>query len=53
MGDWILAGNAMSMGLVPGAISLLAIGIYAWVTADGENDDDDSTPGGGLMQPVC
>lgn len=53
MGDLILAGSGMSTGLVPGLIGLVAIGVYALVTANGENDDDDSTPGGGLMQPVC
>jgi hypothetical protein len=52
MGDLTLVSSGASLGFVPGLLSLLAIGVYALVTADGENDDDDSTPGGGLMQPV-
>ena len=39
-------------GLVSGLVSVLALGIFALVQGDAGNDDDDSSPGGGLMQPV-
>lgn len=35
------------------AVSVLALGFFAFFSPDRENDDDDSTPGGGLMQPVA
>ncbi|MFY9250485.1 MAG: hypothetical protein WAO48_04960 [Vulcanococcus sp.] len=40
------------LSLVSGLISLVALGVFALLQADTGNDDDDSTPGGGLMQPV-
>jgi hypothetical protein len=40
-------------GLLSGLISLAALGIYALLQGDARNDDDDSSPGGGLMQPVA
>jgi hypothetical protein len=33
-------------------LALVGLGIYALLQGDTGNDDDDSTPGGGLMQPV-
>jgi hypothetical protein len=55
MGELIGAGTGVSSGLgfVPGLLSLVALGVYALLTNQGENDDDDSSPGGGLMQPVA
>jgi hypothetical protein len=55
MGELIGAGAAVpaDLSLISGFVSLAAIGIYALTQADtGSNDDDDSNPGGGLMQPV-
>ena len=40
------------LSLVSGLISLVALGVFALIQSDTGNDDDDSTPGGGLMQPV-
>ena len=45
------AGGGFS--LISGAISLVALGIYALMQGATRNDDDDSSPGGGLMQPVA
>ncbi|MFZ0408822.1 MAG: hypothetical protein WAM11_12040 [Cyanobium sp.] len=56
MGELIEVGGGLQsgIGMVPAVISLVGLGIYAWVTAKPENnDDDDSSPGGGLMQPVA
>ena len=39
-------------GLLSSLLGLIALGIYALTQSDPGNDDDDSTPGGGLMQPV-
>ena len=39
--------------VVSGVISLAALALYALTRDAGENDDDDSSPGGGLMQPVA
>jgi hypothetical protein len=39
--------------LVSAVISVLALGLFALFQNDKENDDDDSNPGGGLMQPVA
>jgi len=33
-------------------VSAMALGLFALFQSDQENDDDDSNPGGGLMQPV-
>ncbi|MEY4431451.1 MAG: hypothetical protein RLZZ533_1387 [Cyanobacteriota bacterium] len=40
------------LGLVFSLVALAALGVYALLQEDTGNDDDDSTPGGGLMQPV-
>jgi hypothetical protein len=55
MGELIGAGTEISSGLgfVPGLLSLVALGIYALLTSQGENDDDDSTPGGGSDATGC
>lgn len=53
MGELIEVGGAFPASLVSGAISLLALGLYALLQGRPENDDDDSNPGGGLMQPVA
>ena len=53
MGEFLEIGSGMAWsGLLPTALSALALGIYALWSQQGSNDDDDSTPGGGLMQPV-
>lgn len=58
MGEVIELGAGLSgslgggFSLVSGVLSLLALGIYALLQSDTGNDDDDSSPGGGLMQPV-
>jgi hypothetical protein len=57
MGELIDLGGA-SMGsqagwqLVSVMASAMALGLFALFQNDQENDDDDSNPGGGLMQPV-
>jgi hypothetical protein len=56
MGELIGASAAVpgDFSLISGLVSLAAIGIYALTQTDtGSNDDDDSNPGGGLMQPVA
>jgi hypothetical protein len=56
MGEVIELSSGFGGGftLLSGAVSLLALGIYALTQGDaGNNDDDDSSPGGGLMQPVA
>lgn len=54
MGELIDLGSGLEggFGLISGLVSLVALGIYALLQTDTGNDDDDSTPGGGLMQPV-
>ncbi|MFM2080120.1 MAG: hypothetical protein RLZZ219_802 [Cyanobacteriota bacterium] len=54
MGELIDLGSGLDggFGLISGLVSLVALGIYALLQTDTGNDDDDSTPGGGLMQPV-
>ena len=44
--------GAGGLGVVSSLVALAALGIYALLQGDTGNDDDDSTPGGGLMQPV-
>jgi len=55
MGELIDVAGGFQGGfsLISGAISLLALGVYALLQGRPENDDDDSNPGGGLMQPVA
>ena len=42
-----------SLGMFSSLIGAAALGVYAIWQNDTENDDDDSTPGGGLIQPVA
>ena len=54
MGEVIDLGSGLQggFGLISGLVSLIALGVFALIQTDTGNDDDDSTPGGGLMQPV-
>ena len=54
MGEVIDLGSGLQGGfsLISGLVSLIALGVFALLQTDTGNDDDDSTPGGGLMQPV-
>jgi hypothetical protein len=54
MGELIGVGNpALGSGaLVPMVVASVAIVLYGLFSAGTKNDDDDSSPGGGLMQPV-
>jgi hypothetical protein len=54
MGELIGVGNpALGSGaLVPMVIALMAVVLYGLFSTGPKNDDDDSSPGGGLMQPV-
>jgi hypothetical protein len=45
------AGGGLS--LISSLVGLIALGVFALLQGDTGNDDDDSTPGGGLMQPVA
>jgi hypothetical protein len=46
-----LSGGGFS--LVSSLLGLMAVGVYALLQKGTSNDDDDSGPGGGLMQPVA
>jgi Na+/H+-translocating membrane pyrophosphatase len=48
----VTAGLQNGYALASALISVLALGLFALFQNDQENDDDDSNPGGGLMQPV-
>jgi hypothetical protein len=54
MGELLDVGGGLQGGfsLLTGALSLGALGLYVLLQGRTENDDDDSSPGGGLMQPV-
>ena len=45
-------GFGASLSLISGLISLVALVVFAVLQSDTGNDEDDSTPGGGLMQSV-
>ena len=48
-----ISSNQYGINMFSGLISLLALGVYTFLTVDAGNDDDDSDSGsGGLMQPV-
>jgi len=48
-----ISTNQYGISMFSGLISLLALGVYTFLTVDAGNDDDDSDSGsGGLMQPV-
>ena len=48
----VTGGLEGGFGLISSLVRVLALGVYAITQGDTGNDDDDSTPGGGLMQPV-
>lgn len=48
-----ISGGFDVASLVPAVLCLGGIGLYALLRDNPSNDDDDSTPGGGLMQPVA
>ncbi|MEN9861982.1 MAG: hypothetical protein RLZZ515_2464 [Cyanobacteriota bacterium] len=55
LGEVIDLGSSFGHGgvsLISSLVGLIALGVYALLQGDTGNDDDDSTPGGGLMQPV-
>ena len=55
MGEVIDLGTGLGGGglsLISSLVGLIALGVFALLQNDAGNDDDDSTPGGGLMQPV-
>ena len=53
MGEFVdTTATGLPFGFIGTAVSALALGIFAITQNDGENDDDDSSPGGGLMQPT-
>ena len=55
LGEVIDLGSSFGSGglsLISSLVGLIALGFYALLQGDTGNDDDDSTPGGGLMQPV-
>ena len=55
LGEVINLGSSFGSGglsLISSLVGLIALGVYALLQGDTGNDDDDSTPGGGLMQPV-
>lgn len=54
MGELIQPATAAPWGsLLPMLVAAAGLGLYALMGSGSENDDDDSTPGGGLMQPVA
>ncbi|MEO1002991.1 MAG: hypothetical protein AAFX65_07765 [Cyanobacteria bacterium J06638_7] len=55
MGELIEVGrnSAVGLQLVSTMVSVLALALFALLQGDSRNDDDDSGPGGGLMQPVA
>jgi hypothetical protein len=55
LGEVIDLGSSFGSGglsLISSLVGLIALGVYALLQGDTGNDDDDSTPGGGVMQPV-
>ena len=53
MGEYIDVGIQSSILPIPLLFSSLAVGAYALLGFDTENDDDDSDSGsGGLMNPI-
>jgi hypothetical protein len=53
MGELVELGTGAGFGLIPAVLSMAALGIFALLQQGPSNDDDDSGPGGGLMQPVA
>ena len=55
LGEVIDLGSNFGSGglsLISSVVGLIPLGVFALLQGDTGNDDDDSTPGGGLMQPV-
>ena len=55
LGEVMDLGSGFGSGglsLISSLVGLVALGIYALLKGYTGNDDDDSSPGGGLMQPV-
>ena len=55
LGEVMDLGSGFGSGglsLISSLVGLVALGIYALLKGDTGNDDDDSSPGCGLMQPV-
>jgi hypothetical protein len=55
LGEVIDLGSSFGgdgLSLISSIVGLVALGVFALLQSDTGNDDDDSTPGGGLMQPV-
>ena len=54
MGELIAVGTGLEggMGMLSALASVLVLGIYLLLQDGSGNDDDDSSPGCGLMQPV-
>lgn len=46
--DWSALSSVLSA-----VVSMAALAVYALTRPADGNDDDDSSPGGGLMQPVA
>ena len=53
VGEFIDPISNGSFGLFSSLVGAAALGMFAIWQSDTENDDDDSTPGGGLMQPIA
>ena len=47
-----LGGTASGLGFLVSLLACAGLGVFALLQQDGRNDDDDSNPGGGIMQPV-
>jgi len=55
MGELLDIGSGFEFGtgLTSALIGLVGLGLMAVMGGPSKNDDDDSGPGGGLMQPVA
>ena len=51
LGAVFAAGGSFPFGLFGGVIGAVALGFFALWQSE-STDDDDTSPGGGLMQPV-
>ena len=47
-----LGGTASGLGFLVSLLACAGLGVFALLQQDCSNDDDDSNPGGGIMQPV-
>jgi hypothetical protein len=54
LGEVLDLSNGVNFSsLLSGGLCLGALGLYALFADKPSNDDDDSSPGGGIMQPVA